>query len=901
MGKGRDKRKKAKEESGGRNKAKQDKKQKEKNLKKQSRRAKENGSDSEDEENVEFMLQQFKDNERKKKEVVVEDCQRPSERINTSLVVNAANTTELILFGGEYWNGARTESYNDLFRYNTEKRQWKVVTSPCCPTPRSAHQSIAFKEFMVTFGGEFTSPSQSQFYHHKDLWRLNTNTWQWEEIKHREKGSPQPRSGHRMTLWKRTVLMFGGFHDTLTSTGAYFDDLWALDNVDLSPSWRRIDYHGESPSKRSAVCLSVYGDTLFLYGGYSVASKATEGVTHTDLYQLNLATCTWTKVKKVGIPPTVRSGMTVCMSARKAIFFGGVMDYDDGGGKKKNVKSRFFNDLFVFNMDNRRWFPLVLKKKAEKKITAPTRGASKKKRGKRGGCDSDDDDNLEQNLKNLSAAAAGAPAAAAAAAAAPSPASPVGDDDESSSEEEDEAFQKGLIWDPSSMPQLSQAKRKVKRVSEKQARRKPGSNPSKDAGADAAAAAAAKAKKTGYEINSKEPGGAVDSDGEDAPQGIPIMLGNQVIGYSPVDAAPAPAPVAAAPKAVDGSFSAAEAFEGSRKGFVFQQGEQGLGYYANVPPTVDEDFLLRLAEEKRVSFAEAVKERSKMTHTVNENGQAVPCGRFGSQMCCSGNYMYLYGGQFEEAAREVTLCDLYRLNLNTLDTFEPLEEMDLAQQDWYESSESSSEDADGGDEGVSKAPRRGSKKGKSRRKKRDGDVDDEASEDEEEEESEEDESGDDESGDEEAAAAKKTAVKGRIRNKREHLRQQLGADEGVPTPEPHEELKAFSARTKEYWVGEVKAQQYRPSDKTAADEEKAFRKDAFRFAAVRFYEVCGPPPPNFLPPPSCQATPTTPTSPSAQHSTVSPHSRADRTHGRGGEEGGRLAGQEGACVQGGGA
>jgi len=32
------------------------------------------------------------------------------------------------------------------------------------------------------FGGEFASPSQSQFYHYKDLWLLNLKDSVWQKI-----------------------------------------------------------------------------------------------------------------------------------------------------------------------------------------------------------------------------------------------------------------------------------------------------------------------------------------------------------------------------------------------------------------------------------------------------------------------------------------------------------------------------------------------------------------------------------------------------------------------------------------------------------------------------------------------------------------------------------------------
>ena len=47
------------------------------------------------------------------------------------------------------------------------------ISSPNTPPPRCSHQAIMLPlggGQMWVFGGEFASPSQSQFYHYKDLW-----------------------------------------------------------------------------------------------------------------------------------------------------------------------------------------------------------------------------------------------------------------------------------------------------------------------------------------------------------------------------------------------------------------------------------------------------------------------------------------------------------------------------------------------------------------------------------------------------------------------------------------------------------------------------------------------------------------------------------------------------------
>ncbi|WOG91174.1 hypothetical protein DCAR_0310422 [Daucus carota subsp. sativus] len=124
--------------------------------------------------------------ESKKKEVHVED----------NLCINPLKETELILYGGEFYNGNKTYVYGDLYRYDVDKNEWKLISSPNSPPPRSAHQAVAWKNYLYIYGGEFTSPNQERFHHYKDFWMLDLKTNQWEQLNY--KGCPSPRSGHQM-------------------------------------------------------------------------------------------------------------------------------------------------------------------------------------------------------------------------------------------------------------------------------------------------------------------------------------------------------------------------------------------------------------------------------------------------------------------------------------------------------------------------------------------------------------------------------------------------------------------------------------------------------------------------------------------------------------------------------
>jgi len=67
----------------------------------------------------------------------------------------------------------QTVVYNDLIFYNIIKKTWTIVQAPGAPPSRCGHQMVALptnKGQLWVFGGEFTSTTESQFHHYRDLW-----------------------------------------------------------------------------------------------------------------------------------------------------------------------------------------------------------------------------------------------------------------------------------------------------------------------------------------------------------------------------------------------------------------------------------------------------------------------------------------------------------------------------------------------------------------------------------------------------------------------------------------------------------------------------------------------------------------------------------------------------------
>lgn len=109
-----------------------------------------------------------------------------------------------MLFGGEFYEGSKVVVFNEAFRWNVDKNEWRFVSSPISPKPRCSHQAVVYKDQVYVFGGEFATVEQ--FYHFRDLWKFDPKNNIWEEIQCTGIG-PSARSGHRMVMVKS--ILFG--------------------------------------------------------------------------------------------------------------------------------------------------------------------------------------------------------------------------------------------------------------------------------------------------------------------------------------------------------------------------------------------------------------------------------------------------------------------------------------------------------------------------------------------------------------------------------------------------------------------------------------------------------------------------------------------------------------------
>lgn len=201
-----------------------------------------------------------------------------------------------------------------------------------------------------------------------------------------------------MVVWRNYLVVFGGFYEAARET-KWFNDLYLYSFVDMK--WRKINYpvHKLAPGARSGCQLAVHPskDTIFVYGGYAKiknVGEKSEGKVYSDLWALNMAPVlkkqdpTWEKLSRKGQAPSPRGGAAVTVHKQRFILFGGVFDEEK---RRHTMQSTFYNDLFVYDMDRRRWFEFKLRGKKQ------ADGKRRRKKKKNADGSNNDDDLLDDD------------------------------------------------------------------------------------------------------------------------------------------------------------------------------------------------------------------------------------------------------------------------------------------------------------------------------------------------------------------------------------------------------------------------------------------------------------------------------------------------------------------------
>ncbi|KAK1933145.1 kelch repeat containing protein [Babesia divergens] len=291
---------------------------------------------------------------------------RPTPRASATFTLSQGDTG--ILFGGEFYDGVQVEVFNDAYFYSVSKHEWKLLQTNVKPPPRCAHQATIYNNYLYIFGGEYST--LNQFHHFNDMHRLCLKSLKWEPVE-ATGNLPSARSGHRMVTWKGYWVLFGGFHDT-TREITYYNDLYLFSFKDCT--WKRAcqqRFIGALPDPRAA-CLMLAqknSNRILVFGGFTKTKDNDKNVTgqyHQDSWIINMDlaiqgdTLFWEKVNTKG-KPTYSIGFGLSNYKGFGVVAGGVSDMDTGG---TSLKSTFYNNCFLLNIEQKRWYPLTVNQSA---------------------------------------------------------------------------------------------------------------------------------------------------------------------------------------------------------------------------------------------------------------------------------------------------------------------------------------------------------------------------------------------------------------------------------------------------------------------------------------------------------------------------------------------------------
>lgn len=328
---------------------------------------------------------------------------RPWPRSHFSLTASPleSGAGEVLMFGGECYNGRELSFYSDLYRVNLHGASadrvvaWEKMSSAtpgvAGPEARSAHQAVAWQKYLYILGGEWSSKDGRRFRQFNDIWRFDVSGppgTRWEQIepamaveadaskRHCKKSKktqqqppgqgPCPRSGHRMCVSPEgLVVIFGGFTENKKGDLEYLSDIHILDLEDCS--W--LPGAGNATRNRADRPIGRAGGLIWAlepgtnacvtYGGSRPRKGRDNGVDALeDLWTLDITSQRWKKLEVLGEGPGSRTGLCQCaLCPQKRIVFAGVTDVRTsgelrrGGGSHPGEVSVFHNDVFILHCD----------------------------------------------------------------------------------------------------------------------------------------------------------------------------------------------------------------------------------------------------------------------------------------------------------------------------------------------------------------------------------------------------------------------------------------------------------------------------------------------------------------------------------------------------------------------
>lgn len=241
----------------------------------------------------------------------------------------------LILFGG----GSLSHYSNEVYVYDLNSRTWsrRQPENSDIVAPRLNHSAVIYKDTMIVYGGRALRDPVM----HDEVLQLDLTTWRWSLL---HRAPPYPDGPGARHLHRAHVIQDHMY--VLLGTPFQGDEppVWSLDLCSgvwqgvwptvPSSSFPSSDYTFFSPDGQKqrlcGCCSAVYGDSVYIFGGYLVYEGESDYRHHTvtytqTLYEFNAKHNTWRLVsptRPFPLPPA-RYAASMAVHAGYAYIFGG--------------------------------------------------------------------------------------------------------------------------------------------------------------------------------------------------------------------------------------------------------------------------------------------------------------------------------------------------------------------------------------------------------------------------------------------------------------------------------------------------------------------------------------------------------------------------------------------------
>jgi hypothetical protein len=215
----------------------------------------------------------------------------PSARSRGSMVADPTHGRALY-FGGRSragTSGAYT-LYDEVWAFDFATEAWaKLDTTGTGPTPRANAAVAVDGSSLVVFGGN-TSTDGLAFKPQNDAYVLDLDALSWSAIGSAPK--PPARLFHAMAIDPTSHVAYtwsGG--DEQAFTGPFLKDMWSLDLA--SGTWSKVATTGDEPVARInfGMMIDPTASALVIFGGHDDGQLGNEN----DVYRFDLATSAWSR------------------------------------------------------------------------------------------------------------------------------------------------------------------------------------------------------------------------------------------------------------------------------------------------------------------------------------------------------------------------------------------------------------------------------------------------------------------------------------------------------------------------------------------------------------------------------------------------------------------------------